>query len=77
MKLTVSGKHSLEELEKWAVEKFSLVKDIDVTVPNLGEPKMPFSEDNLNLLQKYKPVQDKDQLTMYWILPYCEREFKS
>lgn len=77
MKLTVSGKHSLEELEKWAVEKFSLVKDIDVTVPNLGEPKMPFSEDNLSLLQKYKPVQDKDQLTMYWILPYCEREYKS
>lgn len=75
MKLVVSGKHSLDQLEKWAVEMFSPVENINVVVPDLGKPMVPFTHENLGTLQAYKPVQDKDQLSIYWILPYCEREY--
>ena len=47
MKLTISGKHSLEQLEKWAVEKFSSVENKNVVVPDLGKPEMPFTHANL------------------------------
>ena len=77
MKLVVSGKHSIEQLEKWAVEMFSPVENKNVVVPDLAQPKVPFTKDNLGTLQAYKPVQDKDQLAMYWILPYCEKEYMS
>lgn len=56
---------------------FSAVENKDVEVPDLGKPQMPFTNDNLGTLQAYKPIQDKDQLAIYWILPYCEREYKS
>jgi secreted Zn-dependent insulinase-like peptidase len=47
MKLTISGKHSLEQLEKWAIEKFSSVENKNVVVPDLGKPEMPFTHANL------------------------------
>ena len=47
MELVVTGKHTLEQLEKWVVEMFSAVENKEVVVPNLGEPKMPFDESNL------------------------------
>jgi insulysin len=42
MTLTISSKLSLEEMEKLATERFSPVKNFDVTVPDLGEvPPFP------------------------------------
>lgn len=60
MKLTVSGKHSLEQLEEWAVKYFSEVENKNVVLPDLSQPSKPFSESNLGKIQRYKPVQDKD-----------------
>lgn len=77
MKLAMCGKHSLEQMEKWATEYFSGIQNKNVKLPDLGLPKAPFTAENMGVISKYKPVMDKDQLTMYWILPYCEREYKS
>lgn len=51
---------------------FSAVENKDVKVPYLGEPELPFTHDNLGAIQRYKPVLDKDELTIFWVLPYCE-----
>lgn len=56
MKLTVSGKHSLEQLEEWAVKYFSEVQNKNVVVPDLSKPEKPFSAGNLGKIQRYKPV---------------------
>jgi insulysin len=77
MKLTVSGKHSINQLEQWVQQMFIDVVNKDVVVPDLGKPKMPYSQDNLSTIQKFKPIKDKDSLIIYWMLPYCEDEFKS
>lgn len=76
MTLTVTGKHELADLEKWATDKFSAVKNYDVVVPDLGDPN-PYPKEHLGKLVKFVPVKDKDVLTLYWILPYVEKEFKS
>lgn len=47
MKLCVSGKHSIEQLEEWVVKMFSDVVNKDVVVPDLGQPKMPYDQGNL------------------------------
>ena len=76
MTVTLSSKMGIEEMEKQAIEKFSPVKNFDVTVPNLGEVK-PFGPENLGLMVKYVPVQDRDVLVLYYILPYVEKEYQS
>jgi len=43
MKLTVSGKHSLQKLEELAVSLFSQVKNTEVVVPYLGDPALPYT----------------------------------
>lgn len=60
MKLVVCGKHSLDTMEKWARDMFAAVPNKDVVVPDLGKPEMPFTQDNLGKLLRYKPVMDKD-----------------
>jgi insulysin len=56
---------------------FSAVENKEIVVPDLGKPVVPFTHENLGKIQRFKPVLDKDELTIYWILPYCELEFKS
>ena len=72
MTLSISGKHSLDDLEKWATEKFTAVENKDVVVPDLGIPA-PYSSDRCGKLVKFVPIQDKDMITFFWILPYFER----
>ena len=47
MKLCMSGRHSLEKLEKLAVDLFSPIVNKDVVLPDLTDPIMPYSEANL------------------------------
>jgi insulysin len=77
MKLTVSGKHSLEQLEKWAVEMFTPVPNKDVTRPDYCKPVLPYTHDNLGRLVKFRPIQDHDKLFMQWWLPCMESEYKT
>jgi insulysin len=62
MELVVTGKHTLEYLEKWVTEMFSAVENKDVVEPNLGEPKHPFTHDNLSTLIRFKPIKDSDTI---------------
>lgn len=75
MKLTISGKHSLDQLEKWAVDMFSPVKNINVELPDFGKPILPFSTENLGKISRFRPVLDKDELLITWVLPYCQPEY--
>lgn len=43
MKLVVIGNDSLEQLEAWVTEKFSLVDNKNLTLPSLSYPRVPFS----------------------------------
>lgn len=70
MNLVLSGKHSLEELEQWAVSLFSGVENKNVEVPDLSKPIAPFDSSNLGQLAKFPPVKDKDTIEMVWVLPY-------
>ena len=45
MTLTVYSRNTMENLEKWVTDKFDPVKNIEVVVPDLGEPA-PFPEEN-------------------------------
>ena len=69
MNLTVSGKHDLSMLEDWVVEKFSPIQNKEVVLPDLGVPN-PYPNENLGKLVKFVPVKDRDQITIFWILPY-------
>jgi len=71
MKLVVSSKASLDQLEKWAVSKFSPILNKRVKLPDLGQPIAPYTPDNLGQLIKFVPVTDKDKLTIVWQLPNC------
>jgi len=76
MTLTVRSKHEIESLEKWITDKFSPVVNKDVVLPNLGDPN-PYPVENLGKLVKFVPVQDTDQLTIVWTLPYVEKDFNT
>jgi insulysin len=47
MNLAMVGKASLDEMQKWAEEKFSGVENKGVTIPDYSQPIMPFNEANL------------------------------
>ena len=47
MSLVLIGKHSLEQLEQWAVSLFSGVENKHVQAPDLSKPEMPFDNSNL------------------------------
>lgn len=76
MKLTVSGRHDIEQLEAWVKDKFSPIENKDVTIPDLGKPT-PYPPERLGKLVKFVPVKDKDILTILWIMPYLQKDFKA
>ena len=53
MNLVLYGKHSLAQLEQWAVSLFSGVENKNVTVPDLSQPMLPFDASNLGQIAKY------------------------
>lgn len=69
MRLVISGKHEISELEKLATELFSPIINIDVELPNLGAPA-PYDEKKLSHVYKFVPIKDKDIISLYWFLPY-------
>jgi secreted Zn-dependent insulinase-like peptidase len=76
MKLVLIGKHTIEQLEKWAVELFTDIKNSDVVVPDLGSPA-PYDNKNLAHIYRFVPVKDKDIMSFYWFLPYTQPEYKT
>jgi insulysin len=76
MTMTVSGRHDVDQLEKWVTEKFSPIENKEVVLPDLGQPT-PYPAENLGKLVKLVPVKDKDILTLFWILPYVQKDIKA
>ena len=76
MKLVLYGKHSIERLEQWTTDLFSTIKNIDVEVPNLGDPAS-YDKENLAHIYRFVPVKDKDIISFYWFLPYTQHEYKT
>ena len=78
MHLVVTGKHSVDQLEDWVVSKFSEVINKDVVPPDYSKPAVPFDTENRGQIAKWRPIQDKNKLELYFILPvYVEKEFKT
>lgn len=76
MSLCVIGCEDVETLEKWVVEKFSPVVNKEVVVPDLCEEKA-FNPEHLGKIIKFVPVKDKDIMTIFYQLPYCQKDFKT
>ena len=76
MRLTVLGRHDIDQMEEWVHEKFAPIENKGVVIPNLGKPE-PFPDSRLGKLVKFVPVKDRDVLTVFWILPYVQKDFKS
>ena len=53
MNLVVSGKHTIQQLEAWVIEKFSAVPNKDLALPDLGKPHHPFPADRLGVITKF------------------------
>ena len=56
MNLVVSSKVPLDELEKLVRDKFSSIENKNLELPNLAEPILPYTKENLGMLIKFKPV---------------------
>ena len=58
-------------------EKFSPVVNKEVRIPNLCGEEDPYRKEDLGKIIKYVPVKDKDVLTFFYVLKYCEKDYKS
>jgi len=68
MKLVILGRESIDDLEKWAREKFSAVKNKNVVLPPLNGEPFP-SKQFVPVRYKVVPVKDLRKITIYWNLP--------
>lgn len=56
---------------------FEGVENKNVALPDLSKPVMPFDSNNMGQVARYQPVKDRDQLEIYWTMPYLRQEFKA
>jgi insulysin len=56
MNLVVAGKHSIQQLESWVVEKFSAVPNKDLELPDYSKPVHPFPSEKLGVITKFQPI---------------------
>lgn len=75
MNLVVTGKHTIDQLEQWVLEKFSPVVNKDVELPDYSKPRMPYDKENLGKIVKWRPIKDKNTLELYLVLPYVKHEY--
>lgn len=61
MTVSVAAKFSLDQLEAWVTEKFTAVKNFEVELPDLSEPK-PYPTEYCGKYFKYVPVKDLDRM---------------
>jgi protease-3 len=69
MKLVVSSKHSIKQLEIWVREKFTEIENKDVVLPDLSLPVAPYTKENLSQLIKFVPIESKNTMSVVWYLP--------
>ena len=72
MNLCIYNNKTLDELLKIVENLFSLVPKIEgFKMPRYDEVK-PYEEKDLKKLYKIIPVKDLNQISLEWILPYCD-----
>ena len=76
MRLCLLSNKDLDTMQNLVTDLFAGVTNKDVVVPNLGEFKA-YDEKNLQQLFRFVPIKDKDILSLYWFLPYCEEEYRT
>ena len=69
MNLVLVGRHSLEDLEKYATENFSGVEDRNLPKPNFKDEKVHDSESTFQKICQIIPSKDIKSLSLYWELP--------
>lgn len=77
MKLCVVSNKTLDEQEKQVRELFEEVENKNVVLPDLNEPKALRQGIELGNIFKFVPIKDKDMLTLCWVLPLTQKEFKT
>ncbi|KAF9579675.1 Insulinase (Peptidase M16), partial [Lunasporangiospora selenospora] len=65
MKLVILGQEPLDQLTKWAVEKFSDVKNLDIEPPSYSSP--PLTENEFLKTVYAKPVMDTKSLEIKFL----------
>lgn len=68
MNLVILSNQTIDQMEKWATEKFQEIKNFDVEIPNFEKPEA-FPKGQLNKIIKWVPITDTDELILYWPLP--------
>ncbi|KAJ3192026.1 Insulinase (Peptidase M16) [Irineochytrium annulatum] len=73
MKLVVLGKEPIDVLERWAVEKFSPVRNMGTAVPTF--PGHPLTAKELGKVIMVKPVKDLQSLNLTFPFPDTSRHY--
>jgi insulysin len=71
MNLVAISNQPMDQMQKWAEEKFSIIKNFDVEVPNLEKPAA-YPIGQLNKVIEWVPITDTDELILYWPLPLVD-----
>ncbi|KAK9454555.1 Metalloenzyme, LuxS/M16 peptidase-like protein [Dipodascopsis uninucleata] len=75
MKLVILGREPLEQLEQWAVEKFSAVRNSGIAAPKFEES--PLTQRELKKQIFAKPVMDEHALELTFLFPDQRALYKS
>jgi insulysin len=71
MKLVILGRESLDVLQKWTVEFFSVIPNKNLS-PNRWTEELPFRESDIGIQWFAKPVMDIRELNLYF--PFIDEE---
>ncbi|TRY81977.1 hypothetical protein DNTS_030982 [Danionella cerebrum] len=76
MTLAVQSKESLDTLEEWVREIFSLVPNNGQSKPDFSDQLNPFETPAFNKLYRVVPVRKVHALTITWALPPQEKYYR-
>ena len=72
MNLCIYSNKSLEDLIKFVEGLFTLIPKLEnFKMPRYDEPK-PYDERNLKYFYKIIPIQDINEISLEWSLPFCD-----
>ncbi|KRW98246.1 Metalloenzyme, LuxS/M16 peptidase-like protein [Pseudocohnilembus persalinus] len=74
MKLVLYSNQSIEQLEQYAISKFTEIPNKNLTRPRYNQ--IPFDSKNLQKIVKLVPIRDEDTLELIWILPTLRDQYK-
>ncbi|XP_058510979.1 nardilysin [Ochotona princeps] len=76
MTLVVQSKETLDTLEKWVTEIFSLIPNNGLPKPDFGHLTDPFDTPAFNKLYRVVPIRKIHALTITWALPPQQQHYR-